>query len=183
MTLEMGQEGSLSATPMGRGGRTLAEREVGWTSAAPSIASVDAAGRVTALRPGVATITAKADAASTGVQVTVRPDVGAVAASFLERWAGAFEAGDVGALEAAAPLQADARTALEALLANATDISADMRVGSIEQQGDEAVARIGGQWRWKDRQAGATTFAPSLLLRLERGADGWRPVGLAFEGG
>ncbi len=43
---------------------------VTWTSTDPDVASVDADGRITALKPGVATITARVGSASASVQVT-----------------------------------------------------------------------------------------------------------------
>ena len=48
-----------------------AGRSIQWTSSAPGVAGVDAAGRVTAQAPGSATVTAQVDGASGGAVVTV----------------------------------------------------------------------------------------------------------------
>jgi len=61
---------ALNAAVVGPDGRPV-DRDVTWTSSDPTVASVDAAGRVTAGAPGTALITASADGFSDEIMVSV----------------------------------------------------------------------------------------------------------------
>lgn len=71
---------------------------VGWTSSAPSIATVSDAGTVTAVKPGTATIIARAGGLSAACAVTVEPDVYVTgyknAADYLQRTAYLWKNGE-----------------------------------------------------------------------------------------
>ncbi len=70
-TLEAGGTLQLTATLRDASGRTLGDRAVSWTSSAPAVASVSAAGLVTAGDAGSAVITATSETRSTRVTLTV----------------------------------------------------------------------------------------------------------------
>lgn len=80
LTLDVGTDSLVTASLSG--GCATDDRTVAWTSTAPTIASVDANGRVRALSAGSATIigTVGGNLASTSISVTVRPRIPTVLA-------------------------------------------------------------------------------------------------------
>ena len=62
-----------SATLRDVDGNTLAGRTVTWSSSNPSVATVDSAGRINALAPGAATISASSEGKSATASITVEP--------------------------------------------------------------------------------------------------------------
>ncbi len=74
-TLEVGGTSQLSATAFDAAGAPLQRKTMAWGSSAPAIAAVTDVGAVTAVAPGVATITASADGRTGSAAVTVRPPV------------------------------------------------------------------------------------------------------------
>ncbi|MEP6743909.1 MAG: protein kinase, partial [Gemmatimonadota bacterium] len=68
-----GESIRLVASVQGSAGASLVGRRVAWSSAAPSIASVDTEGVVIGLEPGQAMITAASDGITAAAQVTVVP--------------------------------------------------------------------------------------------------------------
>lgn len=75
MTLLAGTSQQLAATPRDEDGDPLAGRAVDWTTTAPSIAAVSAAGMVLGVGAGSATITATSEGKSASATVTVIPPV------------------------------------------------------------------------------------------------------------
>ena len=75
LTLDVGSDSLLTASLSG--GCSTDDRTVTWLSNAPTIASIDAGGRVRALDPGSTTITATAgnNLASVTIPITVRPRI------------------------------------------------------------------------------------------------------------
>jgi uncharacterized protein YjdB len=69
--VEVGGAQQLAATLRDAAGNTLTGRTVTWQSSAPGIAAVDGSGRVTALAPGEATITATSEGKSGTARITV----------------------------------------------------------------------------------------------------------------
>lgn len=69
----VGQSVQLAAVARSAGGQELSGRTVGWSSGAPSIASVSATGAVTGLAPGTAIVFATIDGVIGTATVTVRP--------------------------------------------------------------------------------------------------------------
>ena len=72
-TLVAGTTLQLNANTRDRFGSTLAGRAVAWASSAQGVAQVDAAGKVTAVGPGTAVITASSEGATAQATVTVLP--------------------------------------------------------------------------------------------------------------
>ncbi len=70
MSLTAGQNARLSATPKDEGGNALS-RSIIWTSSNPLVATVDSSGKVTAIAPGSATMTASSDGVSAAAFVAV----------------------------------------------------------------------------------------------------------------
>ena len=66
-----GQVQQLTATVRDAQGATLAGRSVTWSSSDPTVATVDPAGRVTALKPGDVAVTATSGSASSAAAVAV----------------------------------------------------------------------------------------------------------------
>lgn len=71
-TLLEGDTLQLTARALDAQGNVLAGRVVSWISGAPSIATVDAGGRVTAVGPGAALVIASSEGQRATVQVTVK---------------------------------------------------------------------------------------------------------------
>ena len=72
-TLMAGQSASLAATPISSNGDPRRDL-ITWTSSRPVVATVSARGRVTAMAPGITTITARAGKAESAMPVTVVPN-------------------------------------------------------------------------------------------------------------
>jgi alpha-tubulin suppressor-like RCC1 family protein len=99
VTLDPAGTASLAATVRDAANNVLADREVGWVSSAPGIATVDANGKVTALTGGEATITAASGGKSAVATVTVRA-VSPVAVIEIQGALDTLEAYDVRNLQA-----------------------------------------------------------------------------------
>ena len=69
--LTIGQTTQATATAKDSSGATIGGRSVQWVSSAPSVATVDASGMVSAIQAGSATITAAVDGVSGSAAVTV----------------------------------------------------------------------------------------------------------------
>lgn len=79
VSISVGQATPLTPVPRDSTGNALVGRSVSWTSSDSAVASISAAGQLTALAPGSATITATCEGASAVVSVTVtRVPVGTV---------------------------------------------------------------------------------------------------------
>jgi uncharacterized protein YjdB len=72
-TIQAGAQVTLTATLRDAGGAALTGRDIAWSSSAPTIAVVSAAGVVAGVSAGTATITATAEGRSGIAQVTVTP--------------------------------------------------------------------------------------------------------------
>jgi alpha-tubulin suppressor-like RCC1 family protein/uncharacterized protein YjdB len=66
-----GDTATMAATLTDSAGRTMGRRVLEWTSSHPAVATVDSSGRLRAVGPGAATITAAADGRSASAQVRV----------------------------------------------------------------------------------------------------------------
>ncbi len=71
--LQVGGSCTLAATPRDAAGAPLTGRPVSWSSATPAVATVSAAGVVTAIGVGTAIVTASADGKTATATVTVTP--------------------------------------------------------------------------------------------------------------
>jgi dipeptidyl aminopeptidase/acylaminoacyl peptidase len=73
VTMFEGDSRTLVATAKDAAGRVITGREVSWSSSAPDVATVDAAGRVSAVNLGRAMVTATVEGQSATAMVTVSP--------------------------------------------------------------------------------------------------------------
>lgn len=73
VTLQVGQAAQLEAVPLDATDNPLPDREVQWSSSEPTIASVSSDGFVTAIVPGVLTVTATSEGISENATITVVP--------------------------------------------------------------------------------------------------------------
>ena len=80
-TLEIGQTAQLTATVTDAGGNLLSGRTIAWSSSSQAVATVGAAGLVTAVGPGVTTLTATSEGRSGTAAATV---VAPVAATWID---------------------------------------------------------------------------------------------------
>lgn len=81
-TVTVGGSTQLSVTLTDASGATLTDRTVTWQSSNPAVLTVDANGRVSALSPGVASVTATSEGRSTSASITVvRVEIGSVSVS------------------------------------------------------------------------------------------------------
>ncbi|MFN9939410.1 MAG: Ig domain-containing protein, partial [bacterium] len=67
----MGGTAALAASPRTAAGAEVTGRTVSWNSGTPGVATVNAAGVVTAVAPGSATVTATVDGVTGSAAVTV----------------------------------------------------------------------------------------------------------------
>lgn len=94
--LYLGQQGAFAITVKDVSGNVLTGRVVSWASSAASVASVDAAGLLTAVAVGTSTITATSEGKSATATLTVVPPPAAVATITLQPAAGGLYLGEVG---------------------------------------------------------------------------------------
>ena len=80
-TLAVGATQQLTATPLDANGNPLTGRTVTWVSSAPSVATVDGTGLVTALAGGATTITATSEGKSGSSAITVPVPVASLTVS------------------------------------------------------------------------------------------------------
>jgi hypothetical protein len=76
LILRIGAKASLAAAVSDLEDRTLAGREIRWSSSAPDIVAVSAAGEVTALDAGTASIAAYSEQSVGFARIVVQPDLG-----------------------------------------------------------------------------------------------------------
>src|SRR5260221_288767 len=105
-TLARGATIQLSASPLDSIGRPLTNRIVEWSSSDIAKAVVASNGVVTAMAPGVATITVAIQGIHASATLTITAPVGSVAAVILNRTEGTIATGDK--LQLAATLRDDA---------------------------------------------------------------------------
>lgn len=97
LSLEAGEAETLIATVLPE---NATERAVAWESNESEVASVDKSGKVTAIAPGTAKITATADGKSTACTVTVTPKIIAVTGITLNKTETELEIGETETLTA-----------------------------------------------------------------------------------
>jgi len=124
-----GETAQLRATPRDATGAALAGRRTSWVSSNPAVANVSSAGRVTALAPGTATITAASGGKTQFVTITVQAEQVARVAVLPTNPAGL----DVGeTIELSASPLSDRGVELDRSVSWA---SSDTRVASVSQSG------------------------------------------------
>lgn len=88
VTITVGQQRVIVATPRDAAGNPMAEATVAWTSSASTVATVDAGGTVTGVAAGTAVVTAAVGGKVASATVTVTPP------TYDGRWIGTTSQGD-----------------------------------------------------------------------------------------
>jgi serine/threonine-protein kinase len=175
LSLTQGERAVLAAAARGRDQRPVDAGTVTWRSDAPGVASVSASGEVQAVGPGSATITASAGGTSTAVRVSVAAPVIPTRTAIEElvaAYALALESRDINAVRRVYPgmtqqQERDLSAALPSMQA------ANLRVESLQEQGDEATARVAGEYVFLD--GGRQQRAPvQFTATFQRDGTAWR---------
>ena len=179
--LEPGQTARLNAEATGVSGAVLVGRALSWRSSDPDVATVGADGVVTAVRAGTARITASGDGVSGGVDIVVRAarvDARTAIVASIDRYARALESGDIEQVRRAYPgMTSQQEQQLRQALGAMRNLRADLRVGSIEERGDQAIAQVAGTYTFHNAASRRDEQAPvTFRATFERAADGWRLV-------
>lgn len=181
VTLAPGGSVQLNAHITGASGGAL-DRPLEWSSSAPTVATVTPAGRVTAIAPGTATITAshggKSDGSSVSVpapasvaptEAEVREQVSALIAAY----ARALEAGDMARIRELYPGIPPSRALqLQGTLATMTDRQVRLGVDQVHARNGGAEARVTGTWSFTANGQRNTLPADDRYV-LERRGSGW----------
>lgn len=178
-SLTVGDRRTLVAAPADRNGGALAGRPVTWTSSDVAVATVDAAGAVSALAPGQATITAESEGVRGQVAVAVRRRP--VASLALERLADTLWLGRARTLRAL-PRAADGSSLADRAV---TWSASDTTVVTVATAADGSVVARGvaaGATTLVARSEGATATVPVAvtlvpIARLTLAAPDSLPVG------
>jgi len=175
LTLTQGESAPLSATARDRSGNPLGGGAVSWQSNAPSVATVSSTGVVQAAGPGSATITASSGGQSATVSVTVTVPTRVAIEQIVAAYADALESRDINQVRNVyrniTPQQENnLRGALAAIQ------EANLRVVSVDEQGDEATARIEGEYLINNNGRSERIVVPPFTATFQREGTGWRMV-------
>lgn len=157
----VGQTVQLTATPKTAAGTTVTGKTITWSSSAEPVASVSAAGLVTALTPGQTTISASADGVSGTAIVTVTPAQAAACTNCLEVVPATLLLPAAGAQQQLAVFSVDA-TGRRASV-TATFESSNPSVVTVSASGRATAAAALGS-SYLTVRAGSLTSAPVLAL-------------------
>jgi serine/threonine-protein kinase len=148
MAIDVGETTALRATLEGAAGTAIQ-----WSSANPTVATVDSEGRVTGRAPGATTIAASAAGrqATAGVTVSARgpteAELRAEVARVIQAYAAALEAKDVAAVRKLYPAMTDRREReLRTSLPNLRNLRVQLAVADVQLSGDLATATVTGAW-------------------------------------
>jgi hypothetical protein len=185
-TLEVGAPPrALSAAAVGPDRRPV-DREVTWTSSDPSVARVDGEGRVTALAPGTAQITASTDGFSDQVTVSVTaPRAAAVPSAEQARAALAEYVAALGRRDRDYVTRlwgggdAGARDEVVGLLGQNSFTAALGQVGTPTQEGSGASVPFQVTARWRTNFGQNRDRQLALRALLERVDSEWQVVRVA----
>ena len=178
--LQPGQRATLAAQTRGASGAELSGRAIAWRSSNDAVATVSAAGVVTAVAPGSAVVSATSEGVSGSVTITVRAaevDARAAIVALIERYARALESGDIEQVRRAYPgMTSQQEQQLRQALGAMRDLRADLRVGSVQEQGSTATADVSGTYTFYNAASRREEQAPvTFRATFERAADGsWR---------
>ena len=159
----LGETAQLSAEVRDQNGRAMPGAAVTWTSADPTVASVDASGLVTAVSNGTATVTAAAGSASGSAAVSVEQTVASVS---VVPDSAALLVGDTVRLSAAAADAlggevagaAFAWSSTDTLVATIDSVGLARGVGSGEAEIAASSSGVTGRARLKVADLAATTI-------------------------
>lgn len=184
-TLEVG--GSLRLRPeiLGDDGQPHAAT-VTWSSSAPNVATV-IDGVVSALEPGTATLTARADGidATAVVRVTapavpaspppVAPDANEQVRALIEAYERALESRQVSALRRIWPsMQPEEEERLAGALRFMEQLDVSLSIRTMEIRGTTATATVSGQYDfYRSDNRRRERLPVNIAITLEQGAGGW----------
>jgi hypothetical protein len=179
LTLTQGESAALSAEVRDRSGNALPAGSVAWQSSAPGVAAVNATtGQVQAVGSGSATITASAGGRSATVSVTVEaPVVPAATAieAIVAAYAQALESRDINQVRAVyRSMTSQQENNLRAALPSIQQ--ANLRVVSIDEQGDEATARIEGEYLFNNNGRAERVPVQPFTATFQREGNAWRMI-------
>ncbi len=180
-TLQTGESVQLSATPRDPGGAALPNRPVRWTSSAEDVARVVADGRVTAVGPGSATITASSGAASGSATITVSAPAASSPTPAVEprvaiervvqAYGQAIQEEDLAGIRRVFPgLSREQATGWSSFFGTSTEVSVTLDQVSVTVEGDEAQASFRQRLSYRSggpRQSLEQTVTASLARRGE----------------
>ena len=135
LPLAVGGSAMLTAEPLDAGAVLIAGRTIAWSSSAPAVASVSAAGVVTALAPGDATIIASTGSGAAQVRSSTVINVAAPAAAASVQLAPTTATIVVGALQALTPTARDAAGVLLTVLPALTWSSSAPTIATVSSAG------------------------------------------------
>jgi len=191
VSLSPGESASLAAQASGGDGRVL-ERPLDWSSSAPAVATVTSSGRVTAVAPGSAVISAGTDGKTATATVTVTAPAGAAPApaavaeaipseaerraqitAIIAAYAQALQNRNLARVRELYPtMPASTEQKLRQALPGMDDLQVRLSVGQVDFVDAGAVAQVTGSWTYRERGKRETLPADNRY-RLERRGTGW----------
>ena len=190
LSLSPGESASLVGQASSSGGRVL-DRPLDWNSSAPGVATVTASGRVTAVAPGSAVISAGTGGKTGTATVTVTapapaPAPAAVAeatpsdaerraqiTAIIAAYAQALQNRNLARVRELYPtMPASAEQKLRQALPGMDDLQVHLSVGQVDFVDAGAMAQVTGSWTYRERGKRETLPADNRY-RLERRGTGW----------
>jgi hypothetical protein len=190
VSLSPGQSATLAAQASGAGGRVL-DRPLEWSSSAPAVATVTSSGRVVAVAPGSAVISAGTGGKTGSATVTVTapaapppPPAAAEAtptdaerraqiAAIIAAYAQALQNRNLARVRELYPtMPASTEQKLRQALPGMDDLQVRLSVGQVEFVDAGAMAQVTGSWTYRERGKQETLPADNRY-RLERRGSGW----------
>jgi serine/threonine-protein kinase len=194
-TVDVGGRLTLTAAPIGSGG-PLADRTVIWQSNNDEVATVSAAGEVTGVGPGDATITAASGGVSGSAQIRVRPRVDAAPpaapanstvttppapapqvaiAELVQSYAAALQSKVMARVRALYPdMTSQQVRATQDALEAMQGLRVQLTASDIQVTGSEASARVTGQWLYNRGER----LNYNQVFEFELRPEGWRIVAI-----
>jgi serine/threonine-protein kinase len=186
---------SLLASARRRDGSEVAGTAMAWRSSDEAVAVVSSTGRVTALAPGTAAVSATAGGrrgtatitvASPSAAVAVAPpppppppppaaqppadDVASAVNELVAAYARALQSKDMARVRALFPgISAAAERQTRSALEDMNDLQVRLSASGITGDGSRAQARVGGVWTYR----GGRPLEVNNLYRFEKRASGW----------
>ena len=191
VSLSPGDSASLAAQASGGDGRVL-DRALEWSSSAPAVATVTSSGRVTAVAPGSAVISAGTDGKTATATVTVTAPAGAAPApaavaeaipseaerraqitAIVAAYAQALQNRNLARVRELYPtMPASTEQKLRQALPGMDDLQVRLSVGQVDFVDAGAMAQVTGSWTYRERGKRETLPADNRY-RLERRGTGW----------
>lgn len=143
LTLLAGNAEAVSATVLAGNGSALSGRVVDWTSSDNGVATVDGTGRITAVAPGRATVSAQSGGATGRVDVTVEIAPEDAVRAIIADYVRALESRDINNVRAVFPgIPADQAQQLADALGFMDQLDVTLNVEAFQQDGPDASQAI-----------------------------------------